>query len=104
VVEKGSSLDTTWETECTGQSENERHLVGHLLYYQCAASTLTERDSEIEALLKGMEATAHAKSGLAAPRHTEKDMSVPTVSTEALRARVEAVAYRPHFKRHEKTL
>jgi hypothetical protein len=34
VVEKGSSLDTTWETECTGQSENERHLVGHLLYYR----------------------------------------------------------------------
>ena len=32
VVEKGSSPDTTWGTECTGQSENKRHLVGHLLY------------------------------------------------------------------------
>ena len=30
---------------------------------------------------------------------TDKDMSVPTVSTEALRARVEAGACRPHFKK-----
>ena len=32
VVEKGSSPDTTWGTECTGQSENKLHLVGNLLY------------------------------------------------------------------------
>jgi hypothetical protein len=68
-----------------------------MVVYQWAASTLTERDSEIEALLNGMEATPQ-KSGLAAQRHTEKDMCVPTLSTEAWRARIEAVAYRPHFK------
>jgi hypothetical protein len=68
-----------------------------IVVYQCAASTLTERASEIEALLKGMEATPQ-KSGLAARRHTEKDMRVPTSSTEAWCARIEAGACRPHFK------
>ena len=33
VVGKGLSPDTAWETECPGQSENQRHLVGHLLYF-----------------------------------------------------------------------
>ena len=32
VVEKGSSPDTAWGTKSTGQSEDERYLVGHLLY------------------------------------------------------------------------
>ena len=33
VVGKGLSPDTAWGTECPGQSEKQRHLAGHLLYY-----------------------------------------------------------------------
>jgi hypothetical protein len=75
-----------------------------IVVYQCAASTLTERVSEIEALLKGMEANCSCKVGTGCTEAHGKDMRVPTVSTEALRARVEVVACTPHFKKHEKTL
>lgn len=33
MVEKGSSSDTAWGTECIGQSENERYLASYLLYF-----------------------------------------------------------------------